>query len=38
MTLKDEPPELIGAQHATGEEKRHSSSFRMNEKAEPKKK
>ena len=36
MTLKDELPRLVGAQHATGEEQRNSS--RNNEDAEPKQK
>ena len=34
MTLKDELPRLVGAQYATGEERRNSS--RKNEEAEPK--
>ena len=34
MTLKDELPRLVGAQYATGEERRNSS--RKNEDAEPK--
>ena len=34
MTLKDEYPRLVGAQNATGEERRKSS--RKNEEAEPK--
>ena len=36
MTLKDEYPRLVGAQNATGEERRKSS--RKNEEAEPKQK
>ena len=36
MTLKDELPRLVGAQHATGEEWRNNS--RKNEGAEPKRK
>ena len=36
MTLKDEPPRLVGAQYATGEEQRKSS--RKHEEAEPKRK
>ena len=36
MTLKDELPRLVGAQYATGEERRNSS--RKNEEAEPKQK
>ena len=35
-TLKDELPRLVGAQYATGEERRKSS--RRNEEAEPKQK
>ena len=34
ITLKDELPRLVGAQYATEEEQRNSSS--MNEEAEPK--
>ena len=34
MTLKDEFPRSVGAQYATGEERRNNS--RKNEKAEPK--
>ena len=34
MTLKDELPRLVGAQYATEEEQRNSSS--RNEEAEPK--
>ena len=34
MTLKDELPRLVGAQYATGEERRNSS--RRNVKAKPK--
>ena len=33
MTLKDEPPRLVGAQYATGEEWRNNS--RKNEETEP---
>ena len=36
MTLKDEPPRLVGVQYATGEEQRNSS--RKNEEAEPQQK
>ena len=36
MTLKDEPPRLIGVQYATGEE--WTNSTRRNEEAEPKRK
>ena len=36
MTLKDEPPRLVGVQYATGEEWRNSS--RKNEEPEPKQK
>ena len=36
MTLKDEPPGLVGVQYAAGEERRNSS--RRNEEAEPKQK
>ena len=36
MTLKDEPPRLASAQHATGEEQRNSS--RGNEEGESKQK
>ena len=36
MTMKDELPRLVGAQHATGDEQRNSS--RRNEEAEPKQK
>ena len=36
MTLKDEPPRLVGVQYATGEEQRNSS--RKNEEAEPRQK
>ena len=36
MTLKDEPPRLASAQHATGEEQRNSS--RSNEEGESKQK
>ena len=36
MTVKYEPPSLVGVQHATGEEQRNS--FRRNEEAEPKRK
>ena len=36
MTLNDEPPRSVGAQNATGEERRNSS--RKNEEAEPKQK
>ena len=34
MTLQDEPPRLVGAQYATGEEWRNNS--RKNEETEPK--
>ena len=34
MTLKDELPRLVGAQYATGEERRNSST--KNEDTEPK--
>ena len=34
MTLKDEPPQVVGVQYVTGEEWRNSS--RKNEGAEPK--
>ena len=36
MTLKDEPPGLVGVDYATGEEQRNS--FRRNEEAEQKQK
>ena len=36
MTLKDEPPSLVVAQYATGEDQRNSS--RKNEEAGPKRK
>ena len=36
MTLKDEPPRLVGVQYATGREQRNST--RKNEEAEPKQK
>ena len=36
MTLKDELPSSVGAQYATGEQRRNSS--RRNEEAEPKQK
>ena len=36
MTLKDEPPRLVGVQYATGKEQRNGS--RRNEEAEPKQK
>ena len=36
MTLKDELPRSVGAQYATGEERRNSS--RENEETEPKQK
>ena len=36
VTLKNELPRLVGAQHATGDEQRNSS--RRNEEAEPKQK
>ena len=35
MTLKDELPSLVGAQHVTGEERRNNS--RKNEEMEPNK-
>ena len=35
MTLKDEPPRLVGVQYATGREQRNSS--RSNEEAEKQK-
>ena len=35
-TLKDEPPRLVGAQYATGEQWRNNS--RKNEETEPKEK
>ena len=35
MTLKDEPPRLVGVQYATGREQRNSS--RRNEEAEKQK-
>ena len=36
MTLKDEPPQVVGVQYVTGEEWRNSS--RKNEKAAPEQK
>ena len=36
MTLKDEPPRLVGAQYATGDQWRNNS--RKNEEMEPKQK
>ena len=36
MTLKDEPPRLVGVQYLTGEEQR--SNYRNSEEAEPKQK
>ena len=36
MTLKEEPPRLVGVQYATGEEERNNT--RKDEEAEPKQK